>query len=128
MVHLLCFLGTSQPAITCSKLTIETLKQEQVKSRHQNKSLLLTYFTSCSSVSIINFEQVNADWVQPTSKNCMFLVDGFLNLFIPGQPRKKIFFYGISIVSWVCINHKCICHTLVVFDPHFPHCSEGNNH
>ena len=30
----------------CSKLTIKTL----------------TYFTSCSSVSFVNFEQVNAGW------------------------------------------------------------------
>ena len=35
-------LMTSQPAFTCSKLT---------------------YFTPCSSVSIVNFEQVNASWV-----------------------------------------------------------------
>ena len=40
----------SEPAITCLKLTIETLEQ------------LWTYFTPCSSVSIVNFEQVNAGW------------------------------------------------------------------
>ena len=42
----------SQPALTCLKLTIETL--EQVKLR--------TYFTLCSSVSIVNFEHVIAGW------------------------------------------------------------------
>ena len=36
----------TQPAITCSKLTIETLEQG-------------TYFTPCSSVSIVDFEQVH---------------------------------------------------------------------
>ena len=41
----------TRPAITCSKLTIETL------------TLLLTYFIPCSNVSIVNFEQVNAGWV-----------------------------------------------------------------
>ena len=25
-------------------------------------SITLTYFTLCSSVSIVNFEQINADW------------------------------------------------------------------
>ena len=35
---------STQPAITCSKLTIETLEQ------------------GVSSVSIVNFEQVNAGW------------------------------------------------------------------
>ena len=39
----------SQPAITCSKLTIETIEQG------------VKY--TCSSVSIVNFEQVNAGWV-----------------------------------------------------------------
>ena len=45
-----------QSAITCSKLTIETLDQgvKYVK--------LTTSFTSCSSVSIVNFEQVNSGW------------------------------------------------------------------
>ena len=45
-----------QSAITCSKLTVETLDQgaKYVK--------LTTSFTSCSSVSIVNFEQVNSGW------------------------------------------------------------------
>ena len=39
-----------KPAVTCTKLTTETLEECQ----------LWTYFTPCSSVSIVNFEQVNA--------------------------------------------------------------------
>ena len=44
--------------------------------------LTLTYFTFCSSVSIVNFEQVNADWdnVQIT-----FLI-GSTNLFTRNHP------------------------------------------
>ena len=34
----------------CSKLTIKTTERG-------------TYSTPCSSVSIVNFEQINADWV-----------------------------------------------------------------
>ena len=64
----------SQPAFTCSKLTIE-IQEQGVKyvqinnKRHQNDangvSLLLTwiYFTPYSSVSIVNFEHVNDSWV-----------------------------------------------------------------
>ena len=44
----------SQPAITCSMLTIETLEQS-VKWRR-------------SSVFIVNFEQVNTDWVSHSTK------------------------------------------------------------
>ena len=40
----------SQPAITCSKLRIETLEQG------------VKFVQSCCSVSIVNFEQVNAGW------------------------------------------------------------------
>ena len=45
---------SAQSAFTCSKLTTETLEQgvKYVQS-----------FTPCSSVSIVNFEKVNADWV-----------------------------------------------------------------
>ena len=42
---------SSQLAITCSKLTIETLEQDCDMSH------------LCSSVSIVNFEQINASWV-----------------------------------------------------------------
>ena len=46
----ICF-RHSQPAITCSKLTIETLEQ---------------------GVSIVNFEQVNEDWVPNPLQNHTF--------------------------------------------------------
>ena len=42
----------TQPAFTYSKLTIESLMV----------SLMLTYFTPCSSVSNVNFEHVIAGW------------------------------------------------------------------
>ena len=45
----LTFFDISQSAFTCSKLTIETLEQ-------------VVYFLPCSSVSNVNFEQVNANW------------------------------------------------------------------
>ena len=45
----------TQPAITCSKLTLETL--EQGVKYVNNKD---TRTTPCSSVSSVNFEQVNA--------------------------------------------------------------------
>ena len=44
---------SSQPAFTCSKLTIETL-QQGVNFEH--------ILTLCSSVSIVNFEHVIASW------------------------------------------------------------------
>ena len=46
--------GWSQSAITCSKLPTETLEQ--------GVKYLWTYFTPCSSVCIVNFEQVNTGW------------------------------------------------------------------
>ena len=45
----------AQPAIACSKLTIETLEQG------------VKYVQTCSSVSIVNFEQVNAGWERTTN-------------------------------------------------------------
>ena len=48
----------TQLAITCSKLAIETLEQG-VKNVQK-------FFTPCSSVSIVNFEKVNASWVRVT--------------------------------------------------------------
>ena len=35
----------------------------KVNNKDKIKLTKLTYFTPCSSVSIVNFEQVNADWV-----------------------------------------------------------------
>ena len=51
----------AQLAITCSKLTIETLAIGVVLVSFW---WLWTYFTPCSSVSIVNFEQVNTAWVK----------------------------------------------------------------
>ena len=48
----------AQPEITCSKLTIETLEQGVKYVWNMFK----TYFTLCSSISIVKFQQVNADW------------------------------------------------------------------
>ena len=50
-------------AFTCSKSTIKTPEQ----SKKKFKSLLLTpnSLTHCSFVSIVDFEQVNAGWVDP---------------------------------------------------------------
>ena len=31
---------------------------------------LRTYFTLCSNVSIVNFEYINADWVNPNHEPC----------------------------------------------------------
>ena len=51
-----------QPAVTCLKLKIETLKQgvNQICSKLTIK--IPCYSTPCSSVSIVNFEQLNAGW------------------------------------------------------------------
>ena len=49
---------------TCSKLTIETLEQSEICSKLTIKTSerRQTYFTPCSSVSIVDFKQVNAGW------------------------------------------------------------------
>ena len=66
----------SQSAITCSKLTIGTLEQKckiyseltikTPKRRHWRRFSDFVNFEHisqlCSSVSIVNFEQVNAGW------------------------------------------------------------------
>ena len=49
----------SQPAITCLKLTIETLEQGL---KICSKSTMKIPERPCFSVPIVNFEQVNADW------------------------------------------------------------------
>ena len=69
---------TTQPAITCSKLTIETLEQrceicskltiKTPKRRHWRRfDVFIDNFEHishlCSSVSIVNCKQVNAGWV-----------------------------------------------------------------
>ena len=67
-----------QPAITCSKLTIETIEQrcercstltkKPLKRRQWRRFVgFIVNFEHilhlCSSVSIVNFEQVNAGWI-----------------------------------------------------------------
>ena len=55
----------SQPAITCSKLTIEALEQRcKICSKLTIKTHINFEHIShlCSSVSIVIFEQVNAGW------------------------------------------------------------------
>ena len=57
----------TQPAIPCSKLTIETLEQAMFNVNNKDTRTTpmapYTYFTPCSSVSNVNFEHVNAGWV-----------------------------------------------------------------
>ena len=55
----------TQPAITCSKLTVEALEQRcKICSKLAIKTHInfepISHF--CSSVSIANFEQVNVGW------------------------------------------------------------------
>ena len=50
----------TQPAFTCSKLTIETLQQLWNMFKVKNKDTRTTPFAPCSSIPIVNFEQVNA--------------------------------------------------------------------
>ena len=65
----------TQVAITCSKLTIETLEQrceicskltiKPPKRRHRFGGFIVNFehiSHLCSTVSIVNFEQVNAGW------------------------------------------------------------------
>ena len=56
-----------QSAITCLKLTIETLEEGVKYVQSNDAKRRQTYFTPCSSVSIIDSEQVNADWDYKTS-------------------------------------------------------------
>ena len=63
----------SQPAITCSKLTIETLEQRceicsklTIKPPNRFGGFIANFehiLHLCSSAPIANFEQVNAGWV-----------------------------------------------------------------
>ena len=53
----------SQPTFTCSKLTTETLEKGVKYVKFNNiDTRTRTYFTPCSSVSIADFEQINAGW------------------------------------------------------------------
>ena len=58
-------MNLSQSAFTCSKLTIEQLEQGVKYVQVNNKdtrTTTITYFTTCFSVSIVNFKYVIAGW------------------------------------------------------------------
>ena len=67
----------------CSKLTIKT------PERHQ---WLWTYFTAFSSVSIVDFEQVNVSW---DSKNIFFRTDKAWR-----RVAKKSYYKCVSLTSY----------------------------
>ena len=74
-------LHCSLPPFNCSKLTIETLKQgvKYVKSlllKHQNDANE-TYFTPCSSASIVNFKHVITGWVVIKKKRLKSLSNNY---------------------------------------------------
>ena len=62
----------------CSKLTIMTLERRRrgsgvfiVNSEHiSHLALVFLLLTSCSSVSVVNFEHVISGWVGPILFNC----------------------------------------------------------
>ena len=62
-------MGTTQPAFTRSKVTIEMLKQGMSHWRRSGVFIVNVehIYTPCSSVSIVNFEQVNAGWAVTSS-------------------------------------------------------------
>ena len=51
--------NTTSRCEICSKLTIKIPE----RSWRRSGIFIVTYFTHCSSLSIVNFEQVNAGWV-----------------------------------------------------------------
>ena len=74
ILELIIRVSAPQPAFTCSKLATERLEQglKHVQSKDSRTTslksfrclycLLWTYFTPCSSVSAVKFEQVNVGW------------------------------------------------------------------
>ena len=73
-----------QPAFSCSMLTTDTLNKEWNMSKVNNKNIrkmpiasfwflfqLWTFFTPCSSVSIVNFEHVIAGWFKAAWDNSL---------------------------------------------------------
>ena len=60
-------------------------------------SLLLTYFTPCSSVSIVNFEQLNAHWLKARDDHRKYfhkikfsLMPGHINSLIKESFKQKL--------------------------------------
>ena len=70
------FVISNQQAFTCLYLTTETLEKSEMCSKCGVVLvfLMLTYFTTFSSVSIVDFEQVNA--------YCISFVDDRLSIFV----------------------------------------------
>ena len=50
-------------------------------NKKDTRTTPMTYFTPCSSVSIVNFEQVNADWVS-TCFEMSYHFKVFVSLFL----------------------------------------------
>ena len=108
---------STQPAITCSKLITETLvmwnifkvnnkdtRTTPMASLWRIYCYLQTYFTPCPSVSIINFYQVNADWVC-TTKNAIYQNRlPMLHFYIPWKHRETfgllVFLGDIEMEHW----------------------------
>ena len=60
MIATITYFNHTQPAFTCSKLTIET--QEQICSELLSLLLTLNIFHTLFYCFFVNFEQVNAGW------------------------------------------------------------------
>ena len=73
----------------CSKLTKKTPERRQA-SLWCLYCLLWTYFTPCSDVCIVNFEQVNAVWVSLSSKTCTELNFNVLCLRSTSNTLRKL--------------------------------------
>ena len=83
-----------QPAIKWSKLKIETLEQGVKYVQSQ----LWTYFILCFSVSIVNFEQVNAGWADEVAR------DWSTKLCSKNLPKLHRKFYTCFIQIWILQN------------------------
>ena len=87
----------TQPAITCSKLTTETLEQDV---KYVQKLTIKTYFTPCSNVFIVNFEQANAGWV--SQKQVLMSSSHFR---VQSKTRENCkFYFKNKLASLIVIN------------------------
>ena len=62
------------------ELHVHGLYQLQATSDRFHYCWLWTYFTHCSSGSIVDFEQVHGDWVKATKKKTMIISARSINL------------------------------------------------
>ena len=92
----------------CSKLIIKSPERRQWRLN----CYFLLYFTPCSGVSIINFEQVNGAWVECFSPSflveCLkvFLKKKELNLLSPkGTPRYHIYLKLLDLSNDLNVLH-----------------------